>query len=228
MVTMSSQFKISKPVDIQPVAANAFVLYKSNGNFCGITEHSVTDGKLGLGRYIRLSTLQRKLAGADIEAPEILPENLLIHSSSVMAWHTGVLVKNMWFHVSGRHFCHRVSWPPLVWILKDRNLTIFALGRSSRPTIESPTYHAPLMNIDKKGELCLGSAQLPRNLSVGNLEGIEAILFDTNFTHINNQECLMGGTTNKGLIQYWRQKAESSSRVKVREMKRVGVIGDLL
>jgi len=229
MVSVVDKVTFSDPVKGVPVADRAYVFYNDGSGCCAATEHNVRQGQLGPGRAISLRSIGERfnrITGHDVLC--VLPPEVFISNQHLFAWHTASRYAPMWFSVGGRQFAVRVQWPPLVWIVnrRDRGLRIFALGRSSRPAMDTIVYHAPLMNIGSNGRLCEGSAKLPRQLDERHLHEIEACVFESNFTHVNHDKTLKGAKDNKAHVAFWRNKERLKEAVKVKELVRAGTLGE--
>lgn len=231
MVQVVTNTLLSKPVKGIPTPSVAYVLYEANGGVCAATRHEIEEGALGIGRAISLRSLGQEFARVDESGhTALLPANVLASSASVIVWTTSSRVAPMWFHVMGRHRAFNVEWPHLLWILERRKrvLRIFALGSGRRPCADTRVYHAPLMNIGPNGSLCEGSAQLPRDLEVANLEAVQACVYESCFTHVNHERTLKGGADNRQHVAYWRAKERARESVRVSELNYVGVLKAVL
>ncbi len=231
MVNVVENVNIANPVSGIPVAASAYVLYESNGAMCAATKHRIKDNKLGLGRTISLSRLKSEFSESASESEaELLPSNTLVYSENRMLWHTPAVRKPMWFLMQGKSNGFEVWWPNLLWDVDRvrKRLSVFALGRSTRPCPESIVYHAPLMNIDSAGVLCEGTARLPRELNLSSIDRIQACIFESSFTHVNHNATLRSGASDIEHMQYWRKQSRSMSRVSVKDMSSFGRLRELL
>lgn len=231
MVNVVEKVQFSDPVKGVPVADRAYVFYNDGSGCCAATEHTVRQGQLGPGRAISLRSIGTRfsrITGNDDLC--VLPSEVFISNQHIFAWHTVSRCAPMWFSVGGRQFALRVQWPHLVWIAnrRDRSLRVFAVGRSSRPTLDTILYHAPLMNIGGNGRLCEGSAKLPRQLDEGHLREIEACVFESNFTHINHAATLKGAEDNKTHVAFWRNKERLDDAIKVKDLVRAGTLREVL
>jgi len=231
MVSVVKDMRVSEPVRGVPVAKHAYVFYHDSSNYCAVTQHEVREGKLGAGRVISMRGIGERFArmsGADEIV--LLPDRVLASNRRMFAWTSKSRFAPMWFSINGRQWSHRVRWPNLLWIAdkERRRLRVFALGRASRPTMESIVYHAPLMNIGGDGDLCEGSAQLPRRMNESRLEDIEACVYESNFTHVNHDGTLKGVPDNRGHLAFWRRKEATNEPVKVDEMIRKGLLKEVL
>lgn len=228
----------TKTVGVEP--SFALVFYKSVGgqSVLNVTRHAISnENKLSLGRIVSPQALVKELSGAiGRDATDtILPSNVLINAPDRIIWHTPRFVGDMWFRLGSKPTRLRVEWPPLLYIVKttERRMNVFALGSNSRPTGKSKLYHAPLMNLDEHGSLCLGTAHLPRSITIDDLEACQASLVESQFTHTNHTMTLKGGATNTTHFAFWKSKAakgkQGPGRVKASEMQPLGkTLGGIL
>jgi len=231
MVSVVENVNLSEPVRGVPVADVAYVFYHDGNEHCAVTQHRVREGKLGPGRVVSMRSISERFAKiTGSNATCLLPERVFISNQKMFAWHTQAHYAPMWFSINGQQWAHRVWWPNLVWVVdkQQRRLRLFAVGRSTRPTLETVLYHAPLMNIGGEGTLCEGSARLPRRLDEGHIGEIEACVFASNFTHVNHDQTLKGIEGNREHVAFWRRKEKLKDRVRVAELVRKGRLGEVL
>ena len=231
MVRVLDNVNLAKPVDGVPVAAKAYVLYEANGAVCAATRHTVVNNQLGLGRIITLQRLRSEVRdAAETSLCEFLTPNTLVHSEQRLVWHSKAVKAPMWFQLQGKTRGFEVWWPNLLWDVDrvQRRLNVYALGSGRRPTLSSKVYHAPLMNIDRCGLLCEGSAHLPRQLDLSNIKKIEACIFESAFTHTNHDHTLRGGASNSQHVKFWREMSKSKDKVRVKDMTALGNLKEIL
>jgi PRTRC genetic system protein B len=231
MVHVVEQANFSEPVRGVPVAKRAYVFYHDGSDYCSVTQHEVREGSLGPGRVVSLKGVGERFARMTrSDAPCLLPDNVFVSNGRMFAWVTTSRHAPMWFSINGRQWAHRVDWPHLLWIAyKDRpRLRVFALGRASRPRLDTVVYHAPLMNIGSDGSLCEGTARLPRRMDESRLADIESCIYDSNFTHVNHDKTLKGRPGNREHIAYWGDQEKLAASVKVADLVRRGTLAEVL
>lgn len=231
MVCVYDNLSVSSPVKGAPVAATAYVLYRAGSSYCTATQHSVSDGVLGLGKVVPLKALVEQFQNVQPSGvPDLLPDSVFVSTPGLFGWTTRGRFRPMWFNVADKRRGFSVCWPNLLWLAdtNKRSLRVFAIGRSGRPSYDTRIYHAPLMNIDLRGFLCEGSAQLPERMEVTTIDAIEACLFESCFTHVNHHHTLRGGAGDRAHVAYWREKERSRKAVRVRELTRAGRLRDVL
>lgn len=116
----------------------------------------------------------------------LIPANVLTFGEDYLMWWSPTQVKPMWFLIQGQRYHFTVPWPSLVWIAHQKHLWCAALAEASRPQGDTSLYHAPLMNINKEGAVCIGNADIPESHHWDSLSDWEAIITQTNFCHVNH------------------------------------------
>ena len=220
----------NKPLAIRPT--EAVVLY---GDDLATLHQVKRDNSLGLGRVVSAKALAsriNKVVGKVGSTVEMLPECVFVNSDKFIVWHKPRFVGAMWFRVGSGVRSLTVEWPPLLFVVNksSRNLRIFGLGNNSRPSSNAVLYHAPLMNIDQNGALCLGTASLPRIIDVSTIDACEACLFNSYFTHTNHDFTLRNKTSDAEHVRYWEGKSWTggmAERVSVSELKKWGRLDKL-
>lgn len=120
-------------------------------------------------------------------APEVLPPNVLVCTSELIAWWTPVQYRTLFFAdrsdaslgLNGK----RYPIPPLVFRVSGRSLAVRALATSERPTAKTALKTAPFWNINEGGEVCLGTMRVPDARGVTSMTGWELGFFQSEFTH---------------------------------------------
>lgn len=114
------------------------------------------------------------------------------HDDTVLA--SGIGRFTLWIPPSVRtlHCAHgqfKVPLPGLVMLARQGVMYVVAVGNKRRPTLDTPIFHAPLMNLYRKGDLCWGTVKAPAPDLASRDAWIDA-LFLTKFSHVNHgQTC---------------------------------------
>lgn len=229
-----------EPAGVAPEFAVVFYALQGRKDVVAATRHSIgSDRKLSLGRVVSAPALIKqiqKLGQAnDAPANTILPPTVLVANTECLAWYAPRFIGDMWFRLGSEPKALRVEWPTLLYIADPakRQLRVFALAKGSRPSAKTKVYHAPLMNINGEGELCLGTATLPANVAVDTISACEAAVVESQFTHVNHERTLKGRPENADHFAFWKSKAGSKkmppSRVRASEMVSSGfTVADIL
>lgn len=188
-----------------------------------LTTHEITHTEggsvqMGAGRLLGLQDQQALLdilVGSLSDESTYLPPEVISYSAAQLAWMVPGRVRPMWFRVGKRTLRLEVPWPNLLFRVDRGSLEVAAFKRATRPTADTPLYHAPLMNIHSHTALCPGNALLPQGCSLAHRAQYEAAVFDTNFTHVNHHHTLaLDGRKSTSTTQhrrFWRQLHEHRS-----------------
>ncbi|MCB1821861.1 MAG: PRTRC system protein B, partial [Candidatus Competibacteraceae bacterium] len=149
---------------------------------------------IGAGRPFTHRDLQG-LLGWLAEQParptvRFLPPTVLAHGEDFTAWWQPARIAPMWFLLQGQRYGFRVPWPPLLFLAVRHTLYCAALAQADRPDAETPLFHAPLMNIDAQGAVCLGTAEVPPDHAIHRCSEWEAAVYATNFSHVSHAQTL--------------------------------------
>ena len=145
-----------------------------------------------------------------------LPERLLAMGDESLAWFVPGRVRPMLFRgEKNRTIRLEVPWPTLVFAATDGAIRLAAIKSRGRPTHRTPLYHAPLWNVSRDGQVCLGSATVPHLEGAAVIPDYESAIFDTLFSHANFRGNLRyrqnadGSTEDRHHIAFWRELAET-------------------
>lgn len=193
------------------------------------TKHSVVDGKIGLGTLCNAESIGNYFKN---RSSGWLPEHVLVDDETALSWYTKRSQNTLWFRPlsSKKIICFNIELPPMIFLVQksDSSLFNFTIGKNSRPSLSTRIYHSPLMNLYESGSLCLGSAALPSEISIDTIKDCEDCLLQSQFTHVNHDETLRGGASNKELLDYWSNKSRLKESVSVRELQPNGTVGEFL
>jgi len=204
--------------EVQPRAA--LLWYEAEGRGLG-TLHPLSATRrgqavIGAGRPFAHRDLQEWLAllagQPDRAAVAWLPSTVLAHGPDFTVWWRPARVGPMGFLLQGQRFGVRVPWPPLLFVAREQRLWCAALAEDARPEPETPLFHAPLMNVDASGQVCLGTADVPPDGTLAYCTDWEAALCATNFTHVNHRQTLrVPGAREAGTeahFAFWQRQHE--------------------
>ena len=215
----------------------AVIFHRSTGenkqtNVVGATKHEIVEGVIQSGKFASLPEVRAILQENtnQTDTASILPSNVLIDSVGTLAWYKKSFKAPMWFRIGSNSEVFDVTWCNLLFIVNKANsrLYVYAIGNGSRPDQKTKVYQAPLMNIYKNGLVCQGTARLPDDISVANIDEIEDTIIKSNFTHVNHSECLSVKATTSSLVKYWRNLSRSNARVKVKDLHFISSLDELL
>jgi PRTRC genetic system protein B len=196
--------------EVQPLAA--LLLYEIEGRVLG-TLHPLTatrrgQAAIGAGRpftHRDLQNLLSQLAGqARRSEIAVVPPEVVARGAEFTVWWRPARVEPMWFLLHGQRFGLRVPWPPLVLVASNQCLWCAALADDARPDADAALYHAPLMNVDAQGQVCLGTADAPPDGTIESRAAWEAVVCETNFAHVNHRHTLqIDGATDIGTERHF-------------------------
>ncbi|RME43493.1 MAG: PRTRC system protein B [Chloroflexi bacterium] len=193
----------------------ALVFHQAEGGALLVTRHPVVEETyLGPGSLLSLDAVEEiasLLAGVPTTR-ELLPENVLLSRPTETAWYVPGRVRPMWFRTGNRTVSLTVPWPTLVFHARNDRLRVCALSCNKRPAGDTPVHHAPLMNIYADGTLCLGNVT-PSSCGLSGMQGWEAAVFDSHFTHTNHDQALRPPHDgNEGHFRFWRRLGDRQAR----------------
>lgn len=120
----------------------------------------------------------------------LLPENVLYlypDDLGYVIWYTPPMVVHLHFIEDLNIGEGTAAVPGLIWKADKKELTIFALKQTGRPTLHSHLYKAPFFNIHQSGKVCMGSV----NIDLGNKSSLEEFVqswqeyfYSSNFSHL--------------------------------------------
>lgn len=219
---------------VRPSSAVVFFEDDNEKKTVFATVHKVkNDNTLSVGRIASASALQKHFMQLSVigSPVSLIPSFGLAQTAKGILWWRARHVSRMWFNTGKKVVSLNVEWPNLLYMaLHNGGMRVFGLGNASRPDETSTIYHAPLMNIDSKGLVCLGSATVPKIASFENVGNFEEAITGSRFTHVNHKFTLRNGATNKGLLKYWKAKSSEvhPCRVKTSELKPCGKLSEVL
>jgi PRTRC genetic system protein B len=226
----SNQIEVVRPS--HPITECAIVFTQA-GKLTLTTRHLIFNGKLGRGKPVdgqhileevvsenRRAEREHNEQGIQRGSVELIPNTVLYDSSKTLVWYKKAQQRMMWFRV-GKTLQLRVWWSTVLFVVNrtSRSLSVFALARNTRPTLDTKLYRAPFMNIDGTGDFCFGSATLPKDLSANNITEIEQCLYDSNFTHLNDESTghiLFSNDTAH--LKFWRSQQKQNAKIKVTDL----------
>ena len=140
------------------------------------------------GQSVTMGFLGTLAAGLGASmAAEIFPDHVLARTPELICWWSRAQRRLMFFadgnadtrKLNGKMYPH----PALVFMIQGRELFVRALAENRRPAGAAPLKNAPYWNTDADGRVCLGSMQVPEEVSVDSLSGWENAYFASEFTH---------------------------------------------
>jgi len=136
----------------------------------------------------------------------LLPENLLYINPDTLGyvvWYSQPRLENLLFIDDLEIPNGKAAIPGLIWKANKTSLSLFAYQEKTKPTLNTPLFHAPFFNVYENGKVCMGTVNI--QISAGcHLEEFtkmwERYFFGSYFSHL-----LMGSSPVKGnIIQLWQ------------------------
>lgn len=170
----------------------------------------------GLVRAMREAAQGRSIAHTH---RGLLPSNVLQFDEQKLTWYVPAKVRRMHWAVAKSGATElstqtlTVPWPTLVFShRKGRGLRLFAIRGTRRPGVTTRVYHAPLGNVYRETDVCLGTATRG-NLSLESIPVWEEAIFDTRFSHVNQENTLdpqacglkRDGVSTAAHLRFWKR-----------------------
>lgn len=191
--------------------ASALLLYEGANGAQYATVHPVTveckTGRplIGAGRPLSRNAMLDALVKLDrnaARAAEFLPSTVLGVTSTAVTWWCAPAMRRVFFD------CRKVGersadvpHPGLVFQAGVDGFRVFALAGDMRPDENTALFEPPYFNTWNLGQICIGSAKVPRRIEVSAIRGWEEGFFNSAFTHPNH-----GGTRvsyEAGFHAFW-------------------------
>lgn len=144
-----------------------------------------------------MEALLRSLLQMRQSKVNLMPNNIVSLSENHIAWTVPEKIRPMLFNIIGMPMQKMtVPWPRLLMVAnRNGKLAIAAVKGRNRLSAKTRLFHAPLMNVSNNGAVCTGSATVPIECGIEDLKQWESVMFDTAFSHVNNQLTLELGTS---------------------------------
>lgn len=209
----------NKPV--QPIFGLFF--HGSERDAYYVTKHDVdVQGKIKAGAFVEPDSVKNMVNDALSKISVInhnnnidfIPEHVLVDKPTRTVWYRPASTKDLLFKFGKKQHTVLAALPSLLFIRDQTELRIFALNSNERPTPKSKLFHAPLMNINGQGSLCLGDAILPESISAieETLVQTEECFFNCYSGHINHQHTLKnnsGSVSTNDLFEYFTKNEKN-------------------
>lgn len=155
--------------------------------------HEVVDGELGPATNLTMDNIKymirnayKKRKDVELKWKGIIPENVLsfdAYSDSVL-FYTKPDYRTM--HFKEGNITGKWKQPFLLWRIKDRSLSVWAMKKKPRDEKE-PLYQAPLMNVSLSGSVCTGTVSMPEanNTFDEFMDKTIETFYNSLFTHAN-------------------------------------------
>jgi len=134
-----------------------------------------------------LKKLVKQVNPKAVEKPELLHPRTLAKGDGFHLWWLPPGPQRVWFNTEevGGKRNGVTPQPGLVFLLTKDVWQVFAVKGSKRPDGESLLYRAPYLNVYVTGNICEGTANLPKGKAACLPEAWETPFFESEFTHTN-------------------------------------------
>jgi PRTRC genetic system protein B len=160
--------------------------------------------------------------------PEILPANVLVSHSDLLAWWVPARVRPAYFALGkppadlkalAKRVVVPVPYPAHLLVATRTGLGVYALREDARPTAETQLLFSPILNVFVSGLLCWGNVPKPKSLNLAAIPAFESAVFDSWSTGPNTgQELTISG--KGGLVRLWDDLAtRKATRFPVSRLK---------
>lgn len=175
-----------------------------------VETHRIEKGKLLEGRPAQKEALEQMaksiMKQKRIISNGIIPTTLLAMNDASLAWFFPAQYRYLYFTDRLNIPNGKAGLPPLVFVLRNQTLSVFALKANRRPNLKTRLYNAPFHNVHYSGEVCLGNAKVKKSNSIAEkLVAWENAFFGSEFSSILHDP--LEGTKNVNLI--WKDAIEN-------------------
>lgn len=175
--------------------SSALLLYSAQNGAHYATAHPVVADRntgrpvIGAGRPLDRRSIVDALVQLDRNAApkaEFLPSTVVGVTSAAVTWWCPPAVRRVFFKCTkvGERSAV-VPHPGLVFQAGADGFRVFALKGDARPDEQTALFEPPYFNTWDGGQICIGSAKVPRRIEVSAIKGWEEGFFNSAFTHPN-------------------------------------------
>lgn len=160
-----------------------------------ITQHDIVDGAVREGKPITREGLMRLCKSM---IPSLARKRLSFINDEVIAYNCSAIHPTViWWRRSSAETLYftentgiksgRYPVPPLLFMLKDQSLHVWALGSNQRPYPHTVYYSPPFPNC-QGGKVCLGNSEIPESTELDSLKIWESVFFKSTFTEFEEPQ----------------------------------------
>ncbi|MBL7942471.1 MAG: hypothetical protein JNM00_06880 [Flavobacteriales bacterium] len=192
----------------------AVIVYMGGNRDYYLESHEIDQsGKLLAGQPLKRETLTDLAEYIDTKKKQqakitgLIPGNLLFCEYNVerkvLAWYEPPQVRHMHFNRSLHIKSGPAFQPGLIFIVENKELSVFAYVENGAPTAKSQLYHAPYHNTDSEGLVCQGNVQKPKQPKTyqDHISYWDVIFWASEFSHLANNKSPINGNLNT----YWKK-----------------------
>lgn len=129
----------------------------------------------------------------------LLPENVLFLKQSYfntsIVWYQPPMKRKLYFSKQLKLQNENYNLPGLIFIAHQKELYVFAFKGKSKPTAQTKVYKAPLYNIYKDGQVCIGNTKeaLKKTELYAEIARHDKRFFNSRFDHFLDEEVIKKG-----------------------------------
>jgi PRTRC genetic system protein B len=204
----------------------AIVVYKSRyENDFYLESHDFNaEGELMVGKPLMEETIMGMIDVMfdtnqnNLRVSGIIPDNVILYSPLPggyynMIWYRPAEIRVIHFVKELKLGTGKAWVPPMLYVVKRKELSVFAMKKSTRPDLKTTLYRAPFHNVSDNGDVCLGSASVkkPKEYSYENLTKYwEDLFWLSEFSHLNGAE----NPVRSDLHKVWTRLLKSKTKLK--------------
>jgi PRTRC genetic system protein B len=170
-----------------------------------------------------LQTAQ-ELKGGYLKSRGLLPANILYvnqQSNGYAVWYTPQQEVKLFFVDSLEILSGKFKIPAMVWKANAERLAVYTVKGKSKPTAQTPLYHAPYLNVYHSGQVCMGTV----HIAISKSECLEVFMrlweqyfFNSYFSH-----SISGNNSTKtNTTELWRSLAGTGNEFPQDELLKIG------
>jgi PRTRC genetic system protein B len=197
------------------------VAYKSDHDFYmevhGINEKGISPGvplsKQAMNKMIKSV---KQSAHKMLKFKDIIPENIIHYNcdpiTPYLIWFSPAGKKKLYWTAQMQIPDGEAHVPPMVFILKNQELDVYAVSENRRPNMKSALFNVPFCNVDDEGGVCTGNVSLPDCSFIDDLmKSYESIFWDTRFSgHGLDNEAIIKGFN---FYHFWKDRISKPGEV---------------
>lgn len=178
-----------------------------------IESHPIQDGTIGAGKPLQADTIadlvqyfqDRQLR--DVRLSGVVPAELLYANwntnTKALIWYNEPKIRPMFFTKDLGIPSGSAMQPGLVYVLEEKQLSVFAYCGYGRPALDQQLFRAPYHNVNDRGGVCLGNAKVkrPENTYEAIIAHYEQLFWGSEFSHLQGDESPASANINT----YWKQ-----------------------
>jgi PRTRC genetic system protein B len=177
-----------------------------------------------MGTLSALLQTSQELKGGYLKSRSLLPTNILYvnqQPNGYAVWYTPPQEVSLFFIDKLDIPSGKYKIPAMVWKANAERLAVYTVKGKSKPTAQTPLYHAPYLNVYHSGQVCMGTV----HIAISKSECLEDFMslwqqyfFNSYFSHsISGNNSTKSNTT-----ELWRSLAGTGKEFPQDELLKIG------